>query len=98
MQTCVIRCPSIADDNIKDTVWILGCIDNSIPSNFYIVRVENRRINTITKTLESVLCVGTEFLTDGYSSYKQVAINLGLKHKVVNYSEGFKAADCTQTN
>lgn len=93
-----IKCPSTADDNIKDTVWILGCIDNSDNKNFFVQRVENRKINTLSKVLESKICVGSMLYTDGYKSYPKVAENLALNHRIVNHSEGFKSADGTNTN
>lgn len=31
----MVGCPSSADYNIKDSVWIVGCIDNTTPPKFY---------------------------------------------------------------
>lgn len=94
----IIKCPSHADDNTKDTVWILGCIEDTEDRKFYIRRVENRQANTITEALEGNIGVGTIFHTDGYPSYPQVAQNLSLMHRVVNHTEGFVANDGTHTN
>jgi hypothetical protein len=94
----IIRCPSTTEDTTADTVWLLGCIDDASPPNFYLKKLENRQIETITEALEGVICVGSWFYTDGYSSYPQVARNLGLRHKVVNHSLGFVTQDGIHTN
>ncbi|KAG0423579.1 hypothetical protein DMUE_6139, partial [Dictyocoela muelleri] len=38
------------------------------------------------------------FCTDGYPSYPSVARRLGVEHKIVSHSEGFKAPDGTHIN
>ncbi len=93
----VIRNPSSSDDDIKDTVWILGIIDSQNKDSFYVKRIENRRIKTITEALEDVVGVGSILASDGYPSYPSVAANLGLVHKVINHSEGFKSKEGVHT-
>lgn len=94
----IIRCPSKTADTIADTIWLLGCIDDSCPPNFFLKRIKNRQSETITNALEGVISVGSWFYTDGYPSYPQVALNLGLRHKVVNHTYGFVSFDGTHTN
>jgi hypothetical protein len=48
--------------------------------------------------LEGEIAVGSIFKTDGYPSYPNVSENLGLIHRVVNHTQGFKADDGTHTN
>lgn len=94
----IVKCPSAIEDNVKDTVWILGCIDNTPSKNFFVKQVKDRSVDTLSRTLEGNICVGSYFHTDGYSSYPKVAENLALNHKIVNHSLGFKAPDGTHTN
>ncbi|KAG0439892.1 hypothetical protein DMUE_2129, partial [Dictyocoela muelleri] len=39
----IIRNPSNTSDEVTDTVWILGAIDNTPKRNFYLQRVDDRR-------------------------------------------------------
>lgn len=93
----VIRNPTSHDVINQDTVWILGCVDRN-NGNFFIKRILNRQINTITETLEGVVSVGSILFSDGYPSYPRVAENLSLEHHVVNHTTGFVAEDGTNTN
>ncbi|KAI5152874.1 hypothetical protein ENBRE01_3082 [Enteropsectra breve] len=92
----IVRNPTSTDDDRVDTVWILGCVDNN--NNFFIKRLLNRRADTITNVLHEKIIPCSNFLTDGYPSYPQVAANLHLEHHVVNHSEGFITADGVHTN
>lgn len=94
----VIRSPTSTSDTTADTVWIVGAIDNTPSKNFFLKRVENRKVNTLTNVLDGVIRVGSLLYTDGYPSYPRVADNLTLEHHVVNHSEGFIAHDGTHTN
>ncbi|KAG0442404.1 hypothetical protein DMUE_0289 [Dictyocoela muelleri] len=94
----VIRNPTKLDDEFKDTIWILGAIDDSENKNFIIKRVENRQKETITKALDGIIGVGSVLFTDGHPSYPGVCDNLGLRHKFVNHSEGFINDDGVHTN
>lgn len=94
----IIQYPTTTDDNTADTTWILGCIENTQERKFLLKRIVNRRIETLTRTLEGKIFVGSIFNTDGYPSYPQVASNLCLTHNVVNHINGFVATDGTHTN
>ncbi|KAG0431059.1 hypothetical protein DMUE_5597 [Dictyocoela muelleri] len=48
--------------------------------------------------MNGLIGVGSKLHTDARLSYPTVAINLGLNHKVVIHTEGFKAPDGTHTN
>jgi hypothetical protein len=93
-----IRSPTSSDDNIKDTVWIIGIVDAYDSSNLFVTQVENRSIECLTRALEGRIAVGSILYSDGHPSYPAVARNLGLTHKVVNHSIGFVAPDGTHTN
>lgn len=47
---CVILNNASTFNETKDTVWILGIIDTKNKNNFYVTRVTNRKIVTITRT------------------------------------------------
>lgn len=94
----VIRTPSSHDDAAADTVWIVGVVDRSSPCNFFLKRVENRQVRTLTDTLRNVICADSVLHTDGYPSYPSVAVNLELSHTVVNHSNGFITMNGAHTN
>lgn len=93
-----IRNPTSTDDNKKETTWIVGCIDDCEPQNFFVQKVDNRKEVTLTNALGGKVCVGSKFYTDGHPSYPGVAKNLHLHHKIVNHSIGFTTSDGTHTN
>ncbi|KAG0437747.1 hypothetical protein DMUE_3510 [Dictyocoela muelleri] len=94
----IIRYPTSTDDDVKDTVWILGVIDSVDKNQFFLKRVINRQINTLTDALIGKIGVCSKLNTDGYPSYPGVADNLCLEHEVVNHSEGFISLNGTHTN
>ncbi|KAG0429306.1 hypothetical protein DMUE_5748 [Dictyocoela muelleri] len=93
-----IRSPTSTDDKTPGTTWILGGIDNTQERNFFVKRIKNREKDTLENAMEGLIGVGSKLHTDGHPSYPIVAKNLGLNHKVVIHSEGFKAPDGTHTN
>lgn len=94
----VIREPTSTDDSLAGTVWIVGVIDHTNEKNFFLKRVENRQVVTLTRLFESVICVESKLYSDGYPSYPGVARNLGIDHNVCNHTHGFVAEDGTHTN
>lgn len=94
----IIRNPTSTDDDYLDTIWILGAIDNTNEKNFMIKRVENRKVETLTRELGGKILIGTTVCTDGYISYPQTCRYLGLPHKIVNHSQGFINDEGIHTN
>lgn len=94
----IIVSPTSTSDERRDTIWILGAIDNTDAKNFFIKRIENRKIESISEAFEGVIKVGSLLYTDGYRSYPQAAENLGLVHSIVNHSMGFISPDGIHTN
>ena len=50
----IIRSPTSLDDSVLDTIWILGAVDKEDVFNFFIKRIRNRQIDTISETLEGI--------------------------------------------
>ncbi|KAG0427910.1 hypothetical protein DMUE_5864, partial [Dictyocoela muelleri] len=94
----VIRYPTSADDEPRDTVWIFLALDLSEKSQFLLRRVKNRHIDTLTGVLEGKIGLLSIFHTDRHSSYPGVSENLCLNYKVLNHSRGFISLDGTHTN
>lgn len=93
-----IRNPTSTSDEIRDTTWIIGGIDNTDDKNIFIVVAPNRRSETIQNILfENVDC-RSHLLTDGYPSYPRAASTLGLLHSVVDHSQGFTNSEGEHTN
>jgi hypothetical protein len=77
---------------------IVDIFDASNPTDFYVTQVVNRSVQCLTEALEGGIGVGSILHSDGHPSYPGVSRNLGLRHKVVNHSLGFRAPDGTYTN
>ncbi|KAG0435617.1 hypothetical protein DMUE_4640 [Dictyocoela muelleri] len=90
--------PTSTDDQISDTVWILGIFDAQISTNLYVTSVNNRSIECLSEALENKIGVGSVLHSDGHPSYPSVARNLGLEHRVLNHSVGFLAIYGTHIN
>ena len=58
----------------------------------------NRRVETLTKTFECIIRVGSILHADGYPLYPQVAKNSSIIHKYVNHNVDFVSTDGTHTN
>lgn len=94
----IIRNPTSTDDTVQDTVWILGGVDRTDEHNFFLVRVPDRTVESFTEAMRGRIVRGSRLYTDGHASYPQTARNLGLIHRTVNHSLGFRAPDGTHTN
>ena len=62
--TVLSRCEIIhestsIDDLTTSTVWIAGLIDRTNDKNFFVHRVENRRVGTLTNLFESQIYAGS---------------------------------------
>ncbi|KAF0985877.1 hypothetical protein HZS_2585 [Henneguya salminicola] len=84
-QRGILRELTSTDDSTSGTVWIVGLIDHSPEKNFYLKRVANRKITTLSRLFEDAIYVGSKLCSDGYPSYPGVARNLGISHNVVNH-------------
>lgn len=94
----IIRSPTSFDENRNDTVWILGGVEKNNPSIFFLKRVPNRRIDSLSMAMEGTILLGSTVFSDGYPSYPGVCENLYFNHHVVNHNHGFVASDGTHTN
>ncbi|KAG0422598.1 hypothetical protein DMUE_6197, partial [Dictyocoela muelleri] len=94
----IIRNPTSTDDEMIDTVWILGAINLDDKSKFVLKRVKDRQVETLTRALEDKIMVCSQLHSDGHPSYPGVCMNLNLSHKVVIHIEGFKGIDGPHTN
>lgn len=94
----IIRSPTSTSDQTADTVWIGGAIDNTPQRNFFLIRLANRRVDTLTAAFMGKILIGSVLHSDGYPSYPQTAENLALEHRVVNHTTGFVSRDGVHTN
>lgn len=94
----LIISPTSTSDTRTDTVWILGAIENTPSRNFFLKRIPDRTIESMTAAFNGILREGSVLYSDGHRSYPQVARNLNLQHSIVNHSVGFVAPDGTHTN
>ncbi|KCZ79560.1 hypothetical protein H312_03053 [Anncaliia algerae PRA339] len=94
----IIWNPISTDDRLRDTIWILGSLLILPPETFFLKRIPDRTIVTITRALEEKVLINSIFTTDGHPSYPRVAEHLHLHHNVVNHSEGFINSEGIHTN
>lgn len=94
----IIKNPTTLDDETRDTVWIVGGVEKQNTKNFFLCRVENRKINTLSECLKNYIFPNSILFTDGHPSYPAVSNNLMCQHYVVNHNHGFVADDGTHTN
>ncbi|KAG0438963.1 hypothetical protein DMUE_2765 [Dictyocoela muelleri] len=85
-------------DNIKDSIWIIGGIENTPERKFFFKVIKDKRINKFSEDLEGLIAMESILYTDGHLSYPAVAENLCLEHRLVNHSEGFKSVYGIHTN
>jgi hypothetical protein len=93
-----IRSPTSTDDNVSQTIWLFGGIDESNKKKFFMKIVPNRQAITLKNVVEQFVHPGSILVTDGYPSYPVVACSLNMSHFVVNHSEGFTNQTGDHTN
>ncbi len=93
-----IRSPTSADDEIRNTTWLFGGIDENFKSKFFLKVVPNRKAATLEEVIKEYVLPGSILVTDGYPSYPIAARNLNMVHCVVNHTEGFKNLNGDHTN
>lgn len=94
----LVRNPSSELDEIRDTVWLIGIINEN---NFSEIRLEvlpNRRIDTLTDFFQRNINPGSIIKSDGYPSYPQSVANINCFHVVVNHNNGFINVQGDHTN
>lgn len=74
--------------------WVVGLIDSS--GNLRLVKVADRRGETLKDLILKYVARGSVIHTDGWSGYSGLD-DLGYTHKRVNHSEEFVAVDGTHT-
>jgi hypothetical protein len=55
----IIRNPTSWGDEIADTFWVLGIVENYDKSKFYVTKIPNRTVETLTRVLENKIVVGS---------------------------------------
>ena len=94
----VIRIPTNEDDEIANTVWIIGGIDRTDARNFFIQVIPNRQIGHMLAAVRHRIAPGSILVTDGHPSYPAVASELEMEHRSVNHSVGFTTLDGVHSN
>lgn len=77
-----------------DTRWR----EENSPSNFLVCKIPNRKVQTLRSFIEKYVAPETIVCTDGYPSYPGAVGLLGMRHLVVNHTEGFVNANGDYTN
>ena len=93
----IIRNPTSAD-NTRDTIWILGGIDQTKERKSFLCRDAVRTIGSLIAIMVPNIKNDSILFTNRHPLYPSIARNLNFKHKIVNHSEGFRSEDGTHTN
>ena len=72
-----------SSDDTRDTIWILGGIDQTEERNFFLCRDIVRAIESLTATMMPNINNDSILFTDGHLSYPPVAKNLNFRHRIV---------------
>jgi hypothetical protein len=94
----VIRNPSSERSDLRDTVWVIGIIEENNCNNLRIEVLPNRRMETIKDFLMRNVLPNTIIRSDGYPSYPRAVESNFCIHEIINHSEGFINAEGIHTN
>lgn len=94
----IIRNPTSRADEIRDTVWLIGIIQEDNPENLRLEVLPNRTVETLTYFFSRNVLPNSIIKSDGYPSYPRAIQNSLCTHVMVNHSEGFTNADGDHTN
>lgn len=94
----LITNPSSLEMEIRDTVWLIGLIQENTPTNLILEVLPDRTISTFTDFFMRNVLPGSIIKSDGYPSYPSSIKNAGCIHHIVNHSEGFINAEGEHTN
>lgn len=80
-------------------VWVVGLRERGLRGRFIAVPVPNRKKDTLMAIIEKYVRPDSLVFTDMWKGYcTQTMQQLGMEHRTVNHSQGFKAPDGTHTN
>lgn len=94
----LIRNPTSHEFSTRDTVWLIGIIQEDNPRNLILEVLPNRKVETLTDFFSRNILSGSIIKSDGYPSYPRAINNAGCVHRVINHSEGFTNAQGEHTN
>lgn len=72
-----------------DGVWVMAGVERSTEKKVFLMEVEDRKIETIVKVLETHILPGSILFTDGWKAYSKAAKILGFEHHIVKHNLHF---------
>lgn len=94
----IIINPSSTEDEIANTTWLVGGIEEGNLQRIFLKIVPNRKSSTIKSLFDEKVEIGTIIKTDRHASYPSAVFDHGSIHLTVNHSEGFTTEDGIHTN
>jgi transposase-like protein len=94
----IITNPTTTQDNIPNTQWLVGIIEESEKRPFIFKIVPNRTVETFISIFRKHVRPNSIIKTDGYPSYPSAVRAINCHHVVVNHSQGFINDDGEHTN
>jgi hypothetical protein len=67
----VVTNPTSTHNEIPNSVWSVGGIEETGENKFFLKVVPNRRVDSIVEVLGSFIHDGSILVTDGYPSYPE---------------------------
>lgn len=94
----LVRNPTTTELISRDTVWLLGMIQENNPTNLILEVLPDRTVSTLHDFFTRNLLPNSIIKSDGYPSYPRAIESSGCVHLVVNHSVGFINEQGEHTN
>jgi transposase-like protein len=73
-----------------DGVWIVAGVEKTEQRKVFLIRVQNRKADTLLGIISRYVLSGSIVHTDMHKGYAQIQSSLGFIHNTVNHSKGYK--------
>lgn len=94
----MIRNPTSNEDEIRDTVWLIGLVQEGNTNVLRLEVIPDRTIETLTSFFQRNIIPVSIIKSDGYPSYPRAIANAECEHRIVNHSMGFVNNEGEHTN
>jgi hypothetical protein len=94
----LVRNPTSTELVSRDTVWLLGLIQEDNHENLILEVLPDRTVSTLTDFFSRNVLPGSIIKSDGYPSYPRAIENSGCVHVIINHSLGFTNEQGDHTN
>jgi transposase-like protein len=72
-----------------DGAWILGGVERTKKRRFFLIRVDNRKEETLIKVLSRHVTPSSIVITDLWREYLNIDDKLNIQHLIINHGRNF---------